>query len=184
VVTAKGAAPGEIVQAGQTILTVAQQSGRDAVFSMPSQSIRDGLSLGQKVEVWLADNPNIKAAGTVREISPQADPVTRNHQVKVEIQDPPAGMLLGATVVGRLDLHAEPLMEIPSSALTMLEDKPAVWVIDPGEKRVRRREIKSSRYTPDSVIVTDGLRAGERIVTAGAHELHEGQTVSLLGDPS
>jgi len=182
VITKKGAEPGEVVQAGQMILMVAQQSGRDAVFDMPAQVIREGLSSRQEVEVWLADNQDIATTGTIREISPQADPITRNHQVKVELGSPPLGMLLGATVVGRLQLHAEPLIDIPSSALTMRENKPAVWIIDSKDKRVHLREITIGRYTPDSVIVRDGLQAGERIVTAGVQELHEGQAVKLLGE--
>jgi multidrug efflux pump subunit AcrA (membrane-fusion protein) len=79
-----------------------------------------------------------------------------------------------------LKLQVAPLMEIPSSALTMFESKPAVWVIDAKEMRVHRREIKIARYTPGSVIVTDGLQAGERVVTAGVQQLHENQTVKLL----
>lgn len=184
VITKKGAEPGEVVQAGQMILMVAQRDGRDAVFSMPAQVIRNGLVLGQQVEVWLADNQEIKASGKIREISPQADPITRNYQVKVALVNPPSEMLLGATVVGRLKMQADPLIEIPSSSLTMAENKPAVWVIDSRDKRVHRREIKIARYTPDSVIVTDGLQPGERIVTAGVQELHEGQEVKVLGDPS
>ena len=130
VITEKGAEVGEVVPAGKMVLQVAQQTGRDAVFDVPAQAIRDGLSLGAQGEVWLADHPEIKADGKVREISPQADPVTRNYQVKVELADPPAGMFLGATILGRLKLKAESVIEVPSSALTMIEDKPAVWVVD------------------------------------------------------
>ena len=39
-VTAKGAEPGEVVAAGRMILQVARQGGRDAVFNVPSQLIR------------------------------------------------------------------------------------------------------------------------------------------------
>jgi membrane fusion protein, multidrug efflux system len=184
VITEKGAEPGEVVRAGQMILTLARQSGRDAVFGMPAQVIREGLSAEQEVEVWLADNPDIKTTGHIREISPQADPATRNYQVKVSLVSPPSGMFLGATVVGRLKLRADPLIEIPSTALTLAEDKPAVWVIDAKDKRVHLRRIKIARYAPDSIIVTDGLQSGERVVTAGVQELHEGQEVKLLGDPS
>jgi multidrug efflux pump subunit AcrA (membrane-fusion protein) len=66
----------------------------------------------------------------------------------------------------------------------MMETKPAVWVVEAKDKCVHRREIKIARYTPDSVIVIDGLKSGERVVTAGVQELHEGQEVKLLGDPS
>jgi RND family efflux transporter MFP subunit len=181
VITQKGAEVGEVVPAGQMVLKVAQQSGRDAVFNMPARVIRDGLSPGQDVEVWLADNQDIKVAGTLREISPQADPVTRDYQVKVGLVDPPSGMFLGATVVGRLKLKAQSLIEIPSSALTMIEDRPAVWVVDARDQCVHRREIAIERHAPDAVIVTDGLDSGDRVVTAGVQQLHEGQAVKLLG---
>ena len=181
VITEKGAEVGEVVPAGQMILKVAQEGGRDGVFDVPAQAIRDGLALGAEGEVWLADHPEIKADGKVREISPQADPVTRNYQVKVELADPPSGMFLGATIVGRLIAKPESLMEIPSSALTMIENKPAAWVVDARDQRVHRREITITRHTPDSVIVSAGLTSGERVVTAGVQTLHEGQAVKLLG---
>ena len=90
-------------------------------------------------------------------------------------------MFLGATVVGRLKLQAESVIEIPASALTMKEDKAAVWVVDAKDQRVHRREVTIARHAPDSVIVTDGLNSGERVVTAGVQTLHEGQAVKLLG---
>ncbi len=181
VITQKGAEVGEVVPAGKMVLQVAQETGRDAVFDVPAQAIRDGLSLGAQGEVWLADHPEIKAEGKVREISPQADPVTRNYQVKVELADPPSGMFLGATVVGRLKLEADSVIEIPASALTTVENKPAVWVVDAKGQRVHRREITVTRDTPDSVIVTHGLASGERVVTAGVQTLYDGQAVKLLG---
>src|SRR6476620_1856804 len=176
VITEKGAEVGEVVPADRMILQVAQETGRDAVFDVPAQAIRDGLSLGAQGEVWLADHPEIKADGKVCEISPQADPVTRNYQVKVELADPPAGMFLGATILGRLKLKGESMIEIPSSALTMIEDKPAVSVVEAKDQRVHRRGIDIARHAPDSVIVTGGLNSGESVVTAGVQELHEGQT--------
>ena len=182
VITEKGAEVGEVVPAGKMVLQVAQQTGRDAVFDVPAQAIRDGLSLGDLGEVWLADKPEVKVDGKVREISPQADPVTRNYQVKVELADLPSGMFLGATVVGRLKLKGDSVIEIPSSALTMIEEKPGIWLVDAKDQRVHRREIAIARHTPDSVIVTDGLEPGARVVTAGVQTLHEGQAVKLLGD--
>ena len=40
VVTAVGAEPGEVVQAGQMIVRLARQDGRDAVFDVPAQLLR------------------------------------------------------------------------------------------------------------------------------------------------
>src|SRR5262249_28978015 len=70
VVTAKGAEPGEVVHAGQMIVQVARQGGKDAVFDVPAQLVRGGRP--PVVEIYLADDPNIRTNGRVREVSPQA----------------------------------------------------------------------------------------------------------------
>lgn len=182
VITAKGAEPGEVVQAGQMIFSLAHQEGRDAVFDMPAQVIRDGMSSHQEIDVWLADNPAIKTIGHVREISPQANPSTRTYPVKVGLDSLPPGMFLGSTIVGRVKLRAGTQIEIPSSALTMREAHPAVWVIDPQTHTVRKREIEVARYNQNAVVVASGLESGERIVTAGAQSLYQGQQVQVLED--
>ncbi len=181
IVTQTGAEAGEVVQAGQMIVRVARESGRDGIFDMPAWIIREGLTVDQEVRVVLSDNEAIHATGRVREIAPQADPVTRNYQVKVELVDPPAGMFLGATVTGVIAREATPVLEIPSTALTTLNDKPAVWVLDASTMRVGRREIGIERFTPGAVLVRDGLQPGEQVVTAGVQELHDGQAVKPLG---
>ena len=184
VITAKGAEPGEVIQAGQMIFSLAHQKGRDAVFDMPAQLIRDGISAHQEVEVWLADNPDIKTMGHVREIAPQADPSTRTYQVKVSLDTLPAGMFLGSTVVGRLKLQAATLIEVPLSALMMAATQPAVWVIDPQTSVVHKREIAVTRYNQNAAVVASGLLSGDRIVIAGAQSLYDGQKVRLLEDES
>ena len=84
VVTATGAEPGEVVRAGQMIVTVAQHNGLDAVFDVPDSLMRR-LRPDVTVTVALTDDPNIRTTGHVREASPQADPVTRSFQVKIAL---------------------------------------------------------------------------------------------------
>ena len=184
VITAKGAEPGEVVRVGQMILLLARQDGRDAIFDIPAKIIRDGVSGLQEVEVWLADSPNIKTIGHIREVSPQADSATRTYQVKIGLVEPASGMFLGSTVVGRLQLQADSFIELPSSALAMSGGNPAVWVIDPQNSSVHLRAIGIARYTESSVIVADGLQSGERVVIAGAQTLYEGQVIRLMDDRS
>ena len=40
----------------------------------------------------------------MRQVDPQADPVTRTFKVRVAVNDPPAAMRLGATVSGRMEV--------------------------------------------------------------------------------
>lgn len=66
IVTTTSAEPGEVVQAGQTILRVARQDGRDAVFDVPGQVLRSAPS-DPLITVTLTDDPKVKATGRVRE---------------------------------------------------------------------------------------------------------------------
>lgn len=179
-VTARRAEPSEVVQAGQPIVQVARQDGRDAVFDVPAQLLRT-LPADPEVTVTLTDAPAVRAVGHVREVAPQADPVTRTFAVRVGLVDPPPAMRLGSTVTGRVDIDSGPVIEIPATALTRVGDAPAVWLVDPASETVALHNIEVLRFTPSSVVVYEGLKPGDIVVTAGVQALHPGQKVRLLG---
>jgi membrane fusion protein, multidrug efflux system len=179
-VTAVGAEPGEVIRAGQMVVQLARQGGRDAVFDVPEQLIRTGPR-DPLVELALTNDPSIKATGRVREVAPQADAATRTFQVKVGIIEPPEAMRLGATVTGSIKLSAPPGVEVPAKALTGVNGHPAVWVVDPQGQTVSLRTVDVLRYDPASVVISQGLDGGERVVTAGVQTLRPGQKVQLLG---
>ena len=179
-ITAVGAQPGEVVHAGQMIVQLARQGGIDAVFDVPEELIRTGPR-DPVVEIALSDDPQVTATGRVREIAPQADPVTRTFQVKVGITNPPDTMRLGATVIGRVKLTAPLGVELPASTLTEANGRPAVWIVDATSKTVSLRSVEVTRFDPDTVVVSQGLENGEVVVTAGVQVLRPGQKVRLLG---
>ena len=179
-VTAVGAEPGEVIHAGQMIVQLARQGGRDAVFDVPEQLNRTGPR-DPLVQIALTNDPTVRATGRVREVSPQADAATRTFQIKVGIIDPPEGMELGSTVTGSIKLSAPPGVEIPASALTEANGNPAVWVVDPQSQTVSLRSVDVSRYDPATVVISQGLETGEVVVTAGVQVLRPGQKVRLLG---
>ena len=180
VITAVGPGAGEVVQAGQMIFRVARRDGRDAVFDVPAQVIRTAPS-DPRITVSLTDDPKVTTTGRVREIAPQADPVTRTFAVKVGLNDPPPAMRLGATVTGRMEGDSVPIIDIPATALTKINSQPAVWIVDPSSKTVSIRNVDVLRFDPARVAVSGGLTTGEVIVTAGVQALHPGQKVRLLG---
>ena len=183
VVTAVGAEPGEVVQAGRMILTVARQGGRDAVFDVSGQVLRS-TPKDVPIMVSLTDDPSVTASGRIREVAPQADPVTRTFEVKVGLTNPPPAMRLGATVTGRLQLDPSLTIDIPATALTRSNAQPAVWIVDPATSTVSLRTIDVLRYDPDAVVVSKGLAPGDIVVTAGVQALHPGQKVRRLESAS
>jgi RND family efflux transporter MFP subunit len=182
-IIARGAETGEVVQAGQMIFRVARERGWDAVFDVPAQVLRSA-SRDPKIIVALTDDPTVTATGRVRQVDPQADPITRTFKVRVSMRDPPNAMRLGATVTGRMEMESATGISIPASALTNFDREPAVWIVDPASVTVSLRKVEVLRFDPGTVVISQGLDGGEIVVTAGVQALHPGQKVRLLGTPS
>ncbi|MBN9024594.1 efflux RND transporter periplasmic adaptor subunit [Kaistia nematophila] len=179
-ITARGAEPGEVVQAGQMIVQLARRDGRDAVFDVPAQVLR-AAPADPIISVRLTDDPSVSAVGRVREVAPQANAQTRNFPVRVGLDNPPAALLLGSTVTGTMVMDSSPVIAIPATALTTSEQNPAVWIVDPATSTVSLRNVDIVRHDPATVVVSQGLDTGEIVVTAGVQALHPGQKVRLLG---
>jgi RND family efflux transporter MFP subunit len=180
VVTSRGPEPGEVVGPGRTIVQVAREGARDAVFDVPVQ-VKNSAPKYPDIRVALANDPTVTAAGKVREVAPRADPVTGTFAIRVRLINPPAAMRLGSTVNGRMKLDATSAIAIPTTALVRSNGKTAVWIVDPATKTVSLREIGVGASAESTVQVNSGLAAGDVVVTAGVQALRPGQKVSLLG---
>ena len=178
-VTAVGAEPGEVVQAGRMIVQVARQAGRDAVFDVSPQ-IKDRAPANPEITVFLTTDPKVSAKGRVREVSPRADPATGTFRVRVGLTNPPATMRLGTTVTGRMQLDSATGIEIPPSAVIRSDRQSAVWIVDPKTGTVSTRNIEVGSQDSARVAVASGLNPGDVVVTAGVQALRPGQKVRLL----
>ena len=179
-VTARGAETGEVVAAGRMIVQLARQGGRDAVFDVPARLIQSAPA-DPVITVALASDPAVSTTGRVREVAPQADPVTRTFQIRIGLHDPPEAMRLGSTVVGSMQLGGGEAIEIPASALTQSNRQPAVWIVDPASGTVALRNIDVDRFDLARVVVAQGLEPYDVVVTAGVQALRPGQQVRILG---
>ena len=181
VITAKGAEPGQVVASGQMVVRLADPNEREAVFQVPGAGLR--INAGAKmppVEVRLVGDQNLVTEGTIREISPGVDPITRTYTVKVALIDAPPAFLLGSAVVGRARLPAQSVVNLPSSALFQTaEGEPAVWVVDQPRDTVSLRPVSVLQYDTGTFTVSSGLDAGETVVIGGSQKLRPGQKVTI-----
>jgi multidrug efflux pump subunit AcrA (membrane-fusion protein) len=72
---------------------------------------------------------------------------------------------------------------LPATALLSENGRDSVWIVNAGGDAVARRDVTVAERGLERVSVTDGLKAGERVVVAGVHSLQEGQTVRLSEEP-
>ncbi|RJF70230.1 efflux RND transporter periplasmic adaptor subunit [Rhodopseudomonas palustris] len=182
VVTAVGVQVGQIVNPGQTVVTVARPDIREAVIDVADE-LAGMLKIGAPLTVRLQLDAQIEAAGKVREVAPQADPVTRTRRVRITLESPPDTFRLGSTITTLIPGKPSQGYSLPATAILVDNDQSYVWVIDPATKSVSKRKVQIVRGDDGSVQVTDGINAGERIARAGVHQLKEGQRVRLEGEP-
>ena len=183
VVTAVQAERGQVVQPGQTVVTVARPDIREAVLDLP-ESIGWGLRPGAPFDVALQVDPSVQAAGSVREIAPEADPTTRTRRVRITLTNPPENFRLGTTITAKVTMQAARGIELPVGALLEREDKTMVWVVDPAARTVSTRDVTIAARDASSVRLLDGLTPGTRVVTSGVNSLTAGETVKIADEAS
>ena len=181
VITTRDAEPGQVTNAGQTVVELAATGASNAVFLAPSVFPLEEL-IGRTIAVTLLDRPEAAPMrARIDEVSPLVDPATGGVRIKAQVVDTLADAdFLGAAVQGRLSVTQPDVMMLPSSALVAGASGPAVWQFDPGTGRVLLKPIEIGSYTPDAFTVADGIGQGALIVGAGAQMLYPGRMVRAV----
>ncbi|ORJ60640.1 efflux RND transporter periplasmic adaptor subunit [Geothermobacter hydrogeniphilus] len=132
--------------------------------------------------------PEVDIPARVKEIGKEASRTTRTYPITL-IMDQPEGLRIlpgmagkawADKVSGDLPAGADSGPVIPMSAILDDESGTKVWIVDEGSKKVHSQPVKVGRVTRNGVVILEGLKGGELIVTAGAHSLDDGQQVKLL----
>ncbi|WP_236841801.1 efflux RND transporter periplasmic adaptor subunit [Bosea sp. PAMC 26642] len=178
VVTTVAAELGQVVQPGQTVVSVARPDIREAVVDLPETIGRD-IRLESRFDIALQVDPSVRTAGSVREIAPQADPATRTRRVRIALDGPARSFRLGTTITATVTTQAFPGIELPPSALLERDGKTMVWVVDPATRTVSTQDVTIAARERSFVRILDGLTAGSRVVVAGVNSLVPGQAVTI-----
>lgn len=181
IITAASIEVGQVVAAGQTVGTIAVGNEPEAVIALPEQMMAS-VAVGSPASVTYWALPNVTTAGVVREISPVPDATARTYTVKISLPNPPAQLQLGMTAnVVFNQLNSNGLM-IPLTALVGTRQptpnsQGQVYVVT--DNTVHLRNVTLGSLGNNQVMVVSGLKAGDRIVTAGTDKLEEGAKVRI-----
>lgn len=178
VISTINAEAGQVVTAGQTVMTLVQTNELEVEINVPENDIKS-LSQGMHVTVsfWaLADST---VDGIIREISPMADPTARTYRVRISLPQPPAELKLGmtASVLCSSTSADQNTYLLPLSAIYQTGDTPEVWIVA-DDNTVALKEVQVSTFDENHVKVS-GLDKGDVVVTAGVQKLRDGQKVRL-----
>ena len=180
VITAVLAEPGQVVAAGQTVLRLAHSGEIEVASNVPEDQVAR-LRVGMPVQVSLWSSSGLQIPGTIRELASSADPATRTYTLRVSVPQPPPEMKLGMTASVRIPISGLPkLIHLPLSALVEQQGKKGVWVFNTATQAVQFHPIAIAGVDGNEILVADGLRDGDVVVTAGAPLLLPGQKVKLM----
>lgn len=198
VVAAALADAGQVVGAGQPVLRVAYDGEREVAVSIPESQLA-GLKIGAPAEIslWAGDGETARYSGRLRELAPAADPVSRTYPARVSLNDADARLALGMTARVRFNGPSTSSGQaastssgqtrdasggsfiVPLTAIFQQGDKAAVWVVAT-DRSISLRPVKVAAWRDDGAVISGGLAAGERIVSAGVHRVVAGEKIRLL----
>lgn len=181
VVSATLAEVGQVVSAGQPVVRVAQTGEREVAVAIPESRIAS-LKVGMPAEIELsAGGADAKRyTGRLRELSPAADPASRTYPARVLLNNGDANVALGMTARVRFGT-AEKISGylVPISAIFQQGEQAALWVVAQ-DRSVALRPVTIAAYRDDGALVSSGVVAGERIVSAGVHKLTAGDKIQII----
>ena len=172
----------ETVAAGYPVVSMINSNYFDVDIDIPSSDfVRQGLfkSFSCTIDVF----PGQVFPLELIEITRKAN-LNQLYRMRLRLKPVPgvdiaAGMSVNVTI--EYNPNEEVLTVIPLSAMFEENGASAVWVYNPKTQSVTKRVIQLSRLLKTGeLIVSEGLAAGEIVVSAGVHSLKEGMSVELL----
>jgi len=183
---------GQYLTPGTVIGTLQETDKMRIDFSVPEQSL-SSLKLGQPVKV----GPNMDALkynGTIVGFDPKIDPASRLVSVRAEVQNDEPRLTPGQFVQVRVELPQEDnILALPQTTIVTSLYGDYVYAVRPeqpkeGEKAPEGQAakqvaqqvfVKVGRRYGGVAEITDGLKAGDIVITAGQNRLSPGAAVTI-----
>lgn len=172
------------VQAKQVVASLQDPQELEIVIDVPERVVRNEARRATGYATFQG-MPDRRIPVTLKAFSAEADPQTQTYEAVLALDKPDGMTILPGMSAEVFALGsggaADEAIAVPLKAVFAGPDgKPRVWVVDPDTARVSQRAIETGAVQGGDILVTAGLAAGERIVTAGVSQLREGMLVRPL----
>jgi len=146
------------------------------------------MSRGLPVEVGVGNGSDQLLKGEITAIGAEINPTTRNALVQTYLNNDKSLLLPGMAVETKVTLSApQEVLAVPTTAVVFAPFGDTVFVIEADEQgkfHARQQFVRLGRARGDFIEVIDGLKAGEKVASAGAFKLLNGQGVTVSSLPT
>lgn len=170
---------GSLVNPGDVIARIEDDSVMKLDFSVPSTfiaTLKPGLEIAAKARGF----GDQQFHGKVASIDNRVDEITRTIRVRAIIPNPDRQLVPGLLMNINLFKNPRQSVAVSEEALVPIGTDTYVFVVDKEKMIAERRRIETGSRRPGLVEVTDGLKAGETVVSDGNLKLRPGAAVSIL----
>lgn len=182
----------ETIAPGVSIGTLIDDSSFEGELSVSEEFIARQGDV-ETIECSFEAIPDKTFNAEIKQASSSVQKGNRSYLATLKIDAAPEdGLLIGMVGVAKLRLkNADDFVTIPAKALVAGDDKlvksevgtvepeSSVWVLNEQTSTVERRSVKVGVFVNDQAQILEGLQGGEKIVSAGARFLTDGQQVRI-----
>jgi membrane fusion protein, multidrug efflux system len=182
---------GQYLTPGAPIVTLTDLTTLYVNFTLPGRQ-RPEIKVGQQVEVRSDAFPGRAFDAKITTIEPQLSADTRTMMVQATMQNPDDALLPGMFIDAQVVLPPQPdMLVLPATAVEYTLYGDSVFVIRDDGKDANGQPILKAVRTPvktgarwgQNVAILDGLKPGERVVSAGQVKVQNGAQVAI-GSPA
>ena len=176
---------GQYLNPGTTITSLESMDSLFVDFTLPQQNLAQ-VPVGTKIHVTLEGDAGATIEGTVSAVDSAVDAVTRSIHVRATVPNQNdrlrSGMFANVQVVLP---EQKTLVSVPATAVVHASYGDSVFIVEKkdvdGKQALfaRQQFVRSGVRRGDFVAITDGVKAGQEVVTAGAFKLRNGAKVML-----
>lgn len=177
---------GDVSSGNQKLFSIIRGNKLELQLKVPETQVSQ-VRPGTAVQITSDSDKRIKLSGTVRDISPLVDPQNRQATVKIDL--PPSeflrsGMFLRASI----STATAQGLKVPAKAILPQSNGSSIVYKLVGEDKVQAQPVEVGEIsggavgdlTAAKVEVKKGLKAGDRVIIAGAGYLKDGDRVKVV----
>ena len=181
---------GQMINSGQQVVQLTSLDSLFADFALPQQYLGQ-LTPGLEVQVTTDALPGHVFPGKVTAINSMVDSSTRNITLQATLENPDHVLRPGMFAKAEVTLpEKHKALVVPGSAISYAPFGDSVFVIEKKKDEktgkesevIRQQFVRVGEARGDLVVITQGLKAGETVVSTGVFKLRNGMTVTINND--
>ena len=179
--------PGQYLNAGDQVVTLQALDPLYADFYVPQQNLVQ-LKMGSPVKIKSDTYPDKTFIGNITTINPIVDVKTRNVEVEATMDNPQFELYPGMFISAEVETGAQKrYLTLPQTAISFNPYGEIAYIVQQKGKDKKGKPVLSVLQTfvttgdkrGDQIVVLEGVKEGDMVVTSGQLKLKNGSLVVI-----